>query len=502
MARLLGAALLLLAATSVAAAGPRRWIMDNLPPARGSLLGAQAAAFPAARFATQPQDHFDDANKHTWQQAYFVNDTFWDGKGPIFLCVGGEGPPMDGSAVVESLHCNVAVEMLREKKALMFALEHRYYGCHNMSACPVDSFSEPKADLKYLSSHQAIEDVANFVRQMNKAYGADAANQWVTFGGSYPGMLAGWSRLAHPELIHAAVASSAPVHAKLDMFEYMDAVAHSYTVSDNQVGGSVACRDAITRGHGMLAHLLTSSEGVAQAETALGFSKGELATKVNQQNMLGQGAAYFPSQGNDPACTAPACNIAKICSHMTNISIGDEFQRLAALKHIQGAFLQQLDDSQPNFWFYQTCTQFGFYQTCSPGSKCMFLPIIDVKFMAAQCEDYGITIPDIEKNIEATNKHYGGLTPVGPSGTLGSCVVWPNGEVDPWATLSVLESPGAEQPVIWVEGASHHAWTHPSAATDQASVVDARSRIRRQVDDFLGQECSEQVNAIPLQVVV
>ena len=133
--------------------------------------------------------------------------------------------------LVNSVHCNVAAEWLREKKALMFALEHRYYGCHNMSACPVTDFSNQTRALKYLSSHQAIEDVANFVRQSNQAHGLTKANRWVTFGGSYPGMLAGWSRLRHPELIHAAVASSAPVHAKLDMFEYNDALAHAYTAS-------------------------------------------------------------------------------------------------------------------------------------------------------------------------------------------------------------------------------------------------------------------------------
>ena len=32
---------------------------------------------PAARYFTTDQDHFDGTNTNTWQQAYFVNDTFW-----------------------------------------------------------------------------------------------------------------------------------------------------------------------------------------------------------------------------------------------------------------------------------------------------------------------------------------------------------------------------------------------------------------------------------------
>ena len=73
------------------------------------------------------QDHSDPSNTATWQQAYYLNDTFWDGSpsAPVFLCVGGEGPPLDGSVVRASAHCNVAVEWLRETKAIMFAVEHR-----------------------------------------------------------------------------------------------------------------------------------------------------------------------------------------------------------------------------------------------------------------------------------------------------------------------------------------------------------------------------------------
>ena len=83
-----------------------------------------------------------------------MNATFWE-KGsdaPVFLCVGGEGPPLDGSVVVASPHCNVAVEWLKETKAIMFAVEHRYYGCHNASACPfVHGDAKP---WQWLSSRQ------------------------------------------------------------------------------------------------------------------------------------------------------------------------------------------------------------------------------------------------------------------------------------------------------------------------------------------------------------
>ena len=121
-------------------------------------------------------------------QAYYINATYWKpgSSAPIFLCVGGEGPPIDSSVVSYSVHCNDAVEMLPQTGALMFALEHRYYGCHNMSACPVPSIT-PQGSLKFLSSRQALADLASFIAYATQAYNLTAANKWVAFGGSYPG---------------------------------------------------------------------------------------------------------------------------------------------------------------------------------------------------------------------------------------------------------------------------------------------------------------------------
>jgi hypothetical protein len=45
----------------------------------------------------------------------------------------------------------------------------------------------------------------------------------------------------------------------------------------------------------------------------------------------------------------------------------------------------------------------------------------------------------------------------------------------------VLEAPNSEEPTLWVVGASHHFWTHPSLPTDSAEVNKARQVIWAQV---------------------
>lgn len=70
-------------------------------------------------------------------------------------------------------------------------------------------------NLRFLSSRQALADLAHFRTVIAEARGL-TNRKWVAFGGSYPGSLAAWFRLKYPHLVHAAVATSAPVHATVN----------------------------------------------------------------------------------------------------------------------------------------------------------------------------------------------------------------------------------------------------------------------------------------------
>ena len=303
---------LILAATmqSLAIAAPSH-TMDNIMKSTNSDI-----TYPSPQvFANQRQDHFSGFNANVWGQYYYVNDTFWKGatsNAPIFLCVGGEGPAFDGSVVVDSVHCSNAAEWLPETGALMVAIQHRYYGCNASPAsktlldCPIPAFTaDANTDLKFLSSHQALSDIANFHEYIVEKYALSSTNKWISFGGSYPGMLAAWTRLKFPHLIHAAVSSSAPVHAKLEMQEYNNIAAEAYSVT--MVGGSVNCTQAITKGHAMIGDLLKTTVGRQQLTTQFntGNDPSWLADPNNARNFAGEGVAYFPSQGNDPSTTEP-----------------------------------------------------------------------------------------------------------------------------------------------------------------------------------------------------
>lgn len=384
----------------------------------------------------------------------------------------------------------------------MLAVEHRYYGCHNASACPVPDVHASGA-LRFLSSRQALGDLASFHKHVTDAYGLTENNKWVSWGGSYPGMLAGWFRTKFPHLVHAAVSSSAPVLATLDMRGYYDMTARAYAVTDNNVGGSDACRQAIATGHAAIGQLMNTTQGQAQlAQQFRLLTPTWLANPQHQKAFAGNGVASFPAQGNDPSCTVPACNIKGVCQIMTNVSLGDEVARLAQLRSTQllqgplhmpqqlrrrthtGARAQQEGEGstklQPDYWGYQTCTEFAFYQTCEVDTECFFTQgLLVLEDYLGDCKALGLTREQVQANVDYTNQYYGGLTP------SGSRVLFPNGEVDPWSSLAIIKAPSPDLVSLWVPGASHHAWTHPTRPSDQPSVVQARALIREQVTKWL-----------------
>jgi len=460
---------------------------------------------PTLVWFTSPLDHFDRQITDTFQQRSFVNSTFFDGSGPVFLCVGGEGPALDATVLTTSVHCADMVELAPKVGALMVAVEHRYYG----SSIPVSGHRGTE-NLRWLSSQQALGDLANFHQQLTTNYSLTDANKWVSFGGSYPGMMSGFFRLKFPNLVHASVSSSSPWQAQLDMPEYQNIVGESLAITS--VGGSDTCKATVVNGHAAIGELITTAEGRASLVQTFNFcSEDALATQATAGEWAGSGVIEVPSQENDPACQSmwgesPGCDIGSICEIMAATE-GDDIAKLAAASAAQhdgkciggwteghiakaeaalkdaAARLGTVQGSDALSWPYQTCTEFGFYQTCEIGSDCPFVQgYNNLSSSLAMCESlFGIDADTVAAQIDASNAYYGGNKPA------GSRILFPNGNVDPWHGLGVLEAPRESEPVMMIDGASHHFWTHIKDEITQPQVQQAKEDIQKQVVAWLAE---------------
>ncbi|XP_032660421.2 thymus-specific serine protease-like [Chelonoidis abingdonii] len=84
------------------------------------------------------------------------------------------------------------MELAQKYGALAVALEHRFYG----ASINPDGLQD--ASLRFLSSQQALADLASFHLFVTQKYNLTRNNTWICFGGSYPGSLAAWFRLKVP----------------------------------------------------------------------------------------------------------------------------------------------------------------------------------------------------------------------------------------------------------------------------------------------------------------
>jgi|EP01049_Picozoa_sp_SAG25_P012902 serine protease 16 len=222
--------------------GHHRPLLASTPP--GAAVDTKQSTQPLW-FDGAVLDHFAPAaERTTWSQRYYVNDTLWGGPGfPVLLYIGGEGAE-SGRAISGELF----ISHLAEKhQALLVDVEHRFYG----ESHPTPAMDD--ASMRYLSSQQALADLSHFVEWFSRSYGSDGTGDspWVCFGGSYPGDLSAWFRLKYPHLVVGAVASSAPVLAKQDMPEYMDVVGRSL-----RRDGGQSCYEAVQNGTRAVARLL------------------------------------------------------------------------------------------------------------------------------------------------------------------------------------------------------------------------------------------------------
>ncbi|MCF8146059.1 MAG: hypothetical protein K9N21_19305 [Deltaproteobacteria bacterium] len=481
----------------------------------GDDKGTSSSAVDATRWYTEQRlDHFSQEETRTWKQRYFVNDAFFDGKGPVFLCVGGEGDALTPDVVqTGTVHCAVMVELAKQAGALILALEHRYYG----ESQPVSDLST--ANLKWLTSRQALGDIAQFHAYISEIYNLKDDKKWVTFGGSYPGMLAAWARIKYPNLIFAAVSSSAPVEAWYNMEGFNNVMAQS--MGATVVGGSEQCVEQIRSAFSDIGSLLGSVEGRQFLYDRFNLCTSAadpdpLKDEYNQFQFIyylstqdgidlsgSRTGSLFPVQSNDPNCEEDACNIEKVCSdYMLNSDLGQPIDRLAGLWSLytggectsvdyQTATIAPLLDTSLSSWpirswQYQACNEFGFFQTCDPGTECPFTQephINTVEICSYPCQRaFGIDASDIQERISETNAYYGGWNPV------GTRIMYVSGSIDPWNSLGVCRTPDCqplpEQPVLWVEGASHHFWTHAAGYYTPPlshAVVQAQEAIKAQV---------------------
>ncbi|CAK4711922.1 hypothetical protein LEN26_008218 [Aphanomyces euteiches] len=451
---------------------------------------AVTAGVPEEWFEQQKLDHTDKTNNQVWKQRFFTNDEFYGGDGfPVFVYINGENVAANTTVKSTNLFMNV---LAKKHKALIVSLEHRFYGK-----------SQPKGDftvesLKYLTAEQALNDLAYFQDHLTAKRKLVNA-KWVAFGGSYPGMLAAWAKYKFNDRFVGSVASSGPIDAQVDFYQYADKVEFGL----RSVGGE-ACTNAV-------------KESLQALDALVGSTKAEDVTKLqsvfptctpiatDDERMVLESYIYFPFEGVAQSNDYATYTLKNVCEDFT-VAGKTPLEKITAWNKKQYGDAKCYDINFDNNWLdssvtstavdtvginrqwtWQTCNEFGFGQN-SASSKGIFG---NLKYVTAErsllkvCKGaYNVT--DVEARVQAIRKMYGALKIDVPN------VIFPTGTYDGWAALAPSNATGVVNPtseVVDIDGTSHCGDMRAPTATDSGPLVWAHQRVEAGVDRFLRDKC-------------
>ncbi|KAI8826098.1 peptidase S28 [Fimicolochytrium jonesii] len=460
--KLLSALLFAVAASSVQAnifsdrllAEKSRAIHLKLDTKPSSLASAQEVV--TEHFFNQTVNHFGEVKgNETYPQYYVVNANHYKPGGPLVLDLGGEWTVTPGSERQGLQH-----DFIAKYNGLLVGLEHRFYGQSYPS-------QDPK-DLWLLTVEQALADANNFVKTQDFKAGnvtVKAGSKWVAWGGSYSANLAAWARLKYPQSFWAAHAASGPVYAKMDFQEY----AYSVDVGIPQIGGSQACVAGLKQATAALDKILLKGNKKQIKDLQALFSLSGVKYPSDfaswSTTFLASSIQYGPKSSlvNNQLAIDYYCNNSVITS--SKLSANDKLHALASI--VGNATLEYFGGdmeaaystintpvgpptmSETTSWLWQVCTEFGYWQISLPYAPSTYSKLLTDPYFSWQCKQIfkgvkvidpntGRAVDSHRPNTDKINKNYFGTDIIKHT----DHIVFANGQIDPWHTLSVLKGTG------------------------------------------------------------
>jgi len=118
-------------------------------------------------------------------------------------------------------------------------------------------------------------------------------------------------------------------------------------------------------------------------------------------------------------------------------------------------------------WFFQKCTEFAYFQVSYPGTS-IFFDNMPSTMQESWCRmAFG---KPLIPNVDWTNTYYGGMN------VAGTNIMFTNGLMDPWHTLSLVGTNNTQQYVVNYEAAHCAPMTQPTSE-DPRSLIHARIQI-------------------------
>jgi len=444
-------------------------------------------------WVTQRLDNFNPTNEATWQQKYLMTAEHFQPGGCIFLFLSGEW-----SITEYRLENSLMAEMAADFNCYIFYLEHRYYGDSRPTANVTDE------NLRFLSTEQALADTAHFIEFIQSSgnfTGAEDAPV-VVIGGQYSGSLAAWTRQAYPHLVAGAWASSAPVFAVYDHFQFKELTGAVY----RHVGGN-ECYQNIEQGFAEMEAMVFAGrhEEVSELFHLCNVADDELDVQLffSLMSEVFSLLAQFDQITNvDGVCRllanetheSDAAAIAAVIVYLIDEIGGEEGQcididyQVTVEAERQTAWDYPTNEFGLRQYTYQLCTQLGWYHSSTSRLQ-PFGSSFPAAFRHQACGDiFDFYSRDLlVENIARFNNVRGGVNPG------ASNVIYVQGQLDPTRSVGVQVTHSESAPSIVILGASQGNDLGPSSDDDSEALAAAKLQIREIISEWIDDDDDDVV---------
>ncbi|KAL7051729.1 hypothetical protein ACKWTF_004586 [Chironomus riparius] len=451
-------------------------------------------ATPTEEWIEQRVDNFNPQDTRRWQMRYYQDLSLLEPNGPIFIYLGGEWT-ISSRSIMEGYLIH---EMAKENQGALFYTEHRFYG---QSHPTPDTKTE---NLKYLSIDQALADVAYFIEYIKSTVLGLEESKVILVGASYSATMAAWMRMKYPHLVAGSFASSGPVFAKVDFYEYKEVMAKAI----QDIGGD-ECTDIINNAFDDMEELVDQKNTTRISEAFVLCQELELPIDI----------PHFFYEVSDIVAglvqTHRNVNIQNACTQMKNArNFTDDIGAFASWVRGDSALVSKgikqpvgnrnaecldfsytksmetfsnytwgsLGNQQMRQWIYQTCAEFAWFQT-STSTDQIFGSTYGVDYFYRICNDLydnKFSRKMIEFNVARTNAVYGGF---GPELTN---VVFTNGAIDPWHPMSVLEDLNESATSLKIPLSAHVSDLGATSDNDSKEMRTTKEKVKNLVLKWIG----------------
>ncbi len=305
-----------------------------------------------------------------------------------------------------------------------------------------------------------------------------------SIGGSYPGALSAFYRMAYPDKTVGSLSSSGVVNAILNFPEFDRVVA--------QALGEV-CSDR-------LRNVTRAFEEALRVPAMACVAKGLFGCDCDMWDtdffyMLADGAAMVDQYANKAVlCEAlldglgPDPSLFEMVfgfANFTNLYYGRQFGSSCFYDSRCAGDVRRATLNERS-WRWQKCSQLAYFQS-APAEDSLRSTQVTLEYHLEQCRR--IFGDGVEKpSVEAINARFGGATP------RAERVFYSDFSDDPWQAASVrAEVDAVNQPfeLAVYDGAGHCSDLHASTPEDHPNLVKLRARFKRYLAQWLAEDEEE-----------